>query len=167
MLKVVPPATVCTGKRRLGGDAAPVLPTERLPIRTPLYRCVARPVPAASVLDAAGRSELDATQPGSEALLPAGGAISVSLDIPVAAAGYRICEYVSLRPALLLHSDAPLSDDVVVAHGADGWVDVRTRQVWLVAAASLLQLIDDDRQSGRVQAFLPDLFLRRTMAQQR
>ena len=84
--------------------------------------------------------------------------------------GVRVREYMLLRPISLARCRTAPSEEVLWQLGCDGWRDdasdardARVRFASVAAAdelASLLQLVDDDKQVGRTQALLTDMFFR-------
>lgn len=135
----------CHEAQPLAGASA-----EKLPAKTLLYRCVARAAPAPG-------------EPSVAAVPPPEPGELLSLVPPEAAAvGARVCEYALLRHANVARCSEPPTADALCHGGCDGWLSVDGSHVMLLSPSALLRLTDDDKQAGRVQAFITDMFARRS-----
>lgn len=158
-----PPSTIL-GKRRCGdGAAPPVVALQRLPASTPLFRCLPRHLDASAVHGPPGGGGSSEIGGSSSDLLASAlqheAAGTFLFSAPLPASGLRVCEYLLNRPVLL--APEPLgSEDALRQLGCDGWVSDGGSSVLLVTPGALLRLVDDDKQAGRAQAFLTDMFAR-------
>ena len=132
-------------KRSVSHDALPLVPTTRLPSKTLLYCAFPR------------GGDVDGAVASASVELP-DGQLKFWQSPPDVSASYRVCEFSLQRPvALALGEDIP--DDATVRHlGVDGWCSADRTQVVLVEPQSTVRLIDDDKQAGRVQATLRDMW---------
>jgi len=130
-------------KRRASLDELPLVPTTRLPSKTLLY-C------------AFPRGGLDGTVAPTSVELP-DGRLQFWRAPPAESDGYRVCEFSLQRSVTLAHGRA--IDDATVRHlGVDGWCSADGTVIVLVEPQSTVRLIDDDKQAGRVQATLRDMW---------
>ena len=115
--------------------------TERLPARTLLYQVVS-----------------------SETALPESEA-AFHLH-PIFHPGSRTCEYTLHRAVLMVRCEEVPCEATLRGLGCDGWRSMDGSHISLLEPACLLNLIDDDKQHGRAQALLPDMFFRRSLQAQ-
>lgn len=168
-----PPLTApLLGKRRNHDFAAPqwVNSCDRLPAKTQLYCCVPRNNNARAEVEggAAAADTAAGDASGDDDGLPPQlqpGEL-LTLAMPSAMAGRRICEYLLQQPAQLARCAEAPDDDALVRQGCAGWRSADGNSVRLLAPAELLRLVDDDKQAGLAQAFLTDLFARASLRQQ-
>lgn len=173
--------------------AAAPLALERLPVRTPLYTMrtpeimpppppptppISPSSPAPSPLASAAGSSFLAAQlrqyidaPLPTCAHPEAPSDTVFTLSPPAAPSQRVCEYMLLRPASVARCRTAPTDEMLWQLGCDGWRDDASDRVHFAAAAyegdtPLLQLVDDDKQVGRTQALLTDMFFRQQQKQQ-
>lgn len=114
--------------------------TERLAAKQPLYRSVQRSHPY-----------------GDGSATPSAEGELLALQIPAAGTGLRVHEYLLTRAALVACTPEPPTEDMLRHLGCDGWCSADRSSVCFVTPG-LLHLVDDDKQPGRAQAFLTDLF---------
>lgn len=135
-------------KRKSGPDDRLPVPTIRLPARTLLYSAQPR---GGSVDDAAA----------DRVVLPDGRSHFWSSP-PTASSPDRLCEFSLQRAVTLVHGGDALDEGRIRYTGADGWCSADGAEVVLMESQSVLRLVDDDKQAGRAQATLRDLWWSQT-----
>ena len=78
----------------------------------------------------------------------------------------RVCEYFLTRTIHVMEGP-PSSGSSADVGDVDGWHDLPNGTLHLYEPASLLQLVDDDKQTHQAQALLPDLFMRCSLSTER
>ena len=141
-------------KRRLDTPTSAALPSEKLPAKTLLY-CALPKRTAEEVAAAPGDQS-------ASSLLSLLQELTLTVPRGPAPTGSRWCEFALVRAISLARGvEGAAPDEAALrALGHDGWLSADGLRVQLLDAEPLLRLIDDDKQSGKAQALLTDMFTR-------
>jgi hypothetical protein len=140
-----PEASGARAMKRKPSDERMPVSTMRLPARTLLYSAQPRGESAAA----------------DSVRLPDGRAHFLRSP-PATSAPDRLCEFSLQRAVTLVHGGDALDEERIRHADADGWCSADGGEVVLMESRSVLRLVDDDKQAGRVQATLRDMWWSQT-----